>query len=167
MNTFFRQFKILLWKCWILKRRHYMSSFFEFFLPLLTSVTMVIAVSAFTPTKLKNPTKGSTGYQVGPTIFNYSTFDLNKNLNTMVSPLLMTSILYASSNNCTDKFMNEVKKELNSRINTPDPSHLHYEALKSEEEIDLKFSVFKGSYLKEIIFILNFIIFRSFYLLRK
>lgn len=143
MQLFLRQFKILLYKCYLLKKRHYIATLFEFFLPLLTSIIMVITVSSFRPGKTN--IKSDSGYQKGPTVYNTTAFDLNLNLNIMVEMKLEINFLIAPNSSCTDKFMAEFKEELNSRI-IGTPSSVNYLTFKNKEELDIYFSNFKGTY---------------------
>lgn len=141
MQLYLNQFNILLWKCYLLKKRHYIATFFEFFLPLLTSIIMVITVSSFGPGKASTG-KNDTGYQKGPVIYNDSVFDLNVNLNLLVglkeTLKLDVNYLLAPNSTCTERFMEEFKKELNSRV--IGPASLTYHWYKNKEELDLSFS---------------------------
>ena len=147
MQSFLRQFNILLWKCYLLKKRHWIATLFEFFLPLLTSIIMVITVSSFHPGKAN--TKSDSGYQKGPTVYNTSVFDLNLNLNLLLELKLEINFLIAPNSTCTDRFMDEFREELNSRLIGP-PSSLSYTTFKNKEELDLYFSNFKGRFIERV-----------------
>ena len=141
MQLFLRQFNILLWKCYLLKKRHYIGTIFEFFLPLLTSIIMVITVSSFHPGKAN--TKSDSNYQKGPTVYNASVFDLNLNLNVMLGLKMEVNFLIAPNSSCTDRFMGAFKEELNSRL-IGAPSSVSYHTFKNREELDIYFSNYKG-----------------------
>lgn len=147
MNLFVRQFTILLWKCWLLKRRHYVATFFEFFLPLLTSITMVITVSSFKSDRIKNA-KLDTGYQNGPTVYNVSSFDLMRNLNFLNQIDFDVYYMIAPENACTERFMGTFDGELRSRLLSP-PANLHYLKFKNKEELEIYFSKVKGRFLNQ------------------
>lgn len=144
MQLYLNQFNILLWKCYLLKKRHYIATFFEFFLPLLTSIIMVITVSSFGPGKAK--TKSDTGYQKGPVIYNESVFDLNLNLNLLVGLKAMkfeVNYLLAPNTTCTESIMQEFERELKNRVIGP-PS-LNYHWFHNKEELDLSYNTYKGN----------------------
>lgn len=141
MHLLIRQFNILLWKCYLLKKRHYIATLFEFFLPLLTSIIMVITVSSFHPGKTN--TKSDSGYQKGPVVYNQTVFDLTFNLNFLVELKLEINYLIAPNSTCTDRFMVEFKEELNKRI-IGTTSSIKYQTFKNKEELDIFFGNFKG-----------------------
>ena len=79
---FLKQLSILLWKCWIMRRRHYISSFFELVFPLSLAIIFAYHYKTMQESNGTNQMSNNTSAaRVPPTIFN-SSYSFNYSLNT-------------------------------------------------------------------------------------
>ena len=147
MSLFFRQFRILLWKNYLLKKRHYHLTFFEVFIPLITSVMMVITVSSFDPKKPLRPMDRSLNitkrYDENAIFYKQPVYDLSKNVNELFVDGLGLHFLVVPANPCTGRFVDKFDKELRRFVHKS-KSPINYSRLKKPDEIETKFSDLKG-----------------------
>lgn len=144
MNLLFRQFQILLWKNWLLKKRHFYSTFFEIILPLISSIMMVITVSSFDPKKsikrLPKMIRNSTA-QDEAIFFKEPVFDLNQSMIKFAFEKMDLEFMIVPDNVCTQKFIKSFDEEINKLVQKPKKI---YKKLDHEEQINFQFSQIKG-----------------------
>ena len=103
--VYFRQLKILLWKCWIMRRCHYISSIFELLIPLVMSITVALA-------SVMGQRSSQGDLHKPPTIFKTPqlTFDRNGCPSSYRSQF---NIWYAPENNFTNSLIKQIQRICN------------------------------------------------------
>ena len=144
----FNQLAILLWKSWITRRRHWISTIFELLTPLLLSLLVAyiyakgqeissqLSADMDTP-ELVTPTHKPSSV-VPPTIFKRPTISM-----TFGSDVLFTAnVIYGPSTPETDDIMRRIKDGVSfgllrlTKVETPDLVNAKMESLVSNEDID-------------------------------
>lgn len=98
-----KQLSILLWKCWIMRRMHIISTLFELFVPVILSFLMAWL--------LKDIRKKESEEWMGPVIYKLPTMNINLENNNFEA-----LIYYAPSDDFTNALMNRVKSFGNKTI---------------------------------------------------
>lgn len=143
MKLFLSQFRILFWKNWLLKKRHARLTFFEIFLPLISSIMMVVTISSIDSNKQQNVTSNSLGDDEQAIIkFPRPVYNLTANLNWFAHKEKLR-FYYTPPNKCTEKFMkffdHEAKSHQTNKLS------VEYWPLKYPEQLDKQFTQLKSN----------------------
>ncbi|RWS30311.1 ATP-binding cassette sub-family A member 1-like protein [Leptotrombidium deliense] len=126
------QFLILLWKCGILRKRHYISTLFEIILPLVTSAILAGVYSSQFKSNISHREMPTPGYHP-PVSFKDPTFDFEQFLITSLQQHVFVSILYCPRNAFTQNLTKEMNQVVNSFLGFDVP--LTFKGFDSEDEL--------------------------------
>ena len=142
---YFKQLRILLWKCWIMRRRHYISSIFELLVPLVLSIAIAsLYANGQSP-------KGSSGSQVEQQSsyvpaqnYSYPQITFTYGCPSIESKYFDATIYYAPENNITKSLMKQIQQFCN---------YVDLEGFKTVEEMNNRLNLLGGnnSYFSNVI----------------
>lgn len=121
MKLAFKQFRVLMWKCYIIRKRHWMTTLFEFFFSLVANIIMVAVVSKISH-KIHPTTAPSTDANrpLSEHLWNNETIwpDPQYRLSDHLWKFIFArpKILYTPQNNVTQRFMDELEFVLRERV---------------------------------------------------
>ncbi|RWS10623.1 ATP-binding cassette sub-family A member 1-like protein [Dinothrombium tinctorium] len=111
MYLLIQQFLILLWKCFTLRKRHFITTAFETILPLLTSATIALLYANLTREAPSNSTVRPQQEYAPPEKFLHPDFNLRTSF-TFDLGKSDQYVLFAPNNNFTRKFADEMRNVL-------------------------------------------------------
>ena len=136
MKLALKQFRVLMWKCYIIRKRHYLTTLFELGFALVANIIMVCVVNSIN-TKLQSYTEPAAGRSLSDhwsneTIWPEPQYQLSENLWKFI--FARPQILYTPQNNVTKRFMEELEFVLRERV-VALKTRVEYRGFDSEEEL--------------------------------
>ena len=144
---YFKQLRILLWKCWIMRRRHYISSLFELLIPLVLS----IAIASLYANQQSSKGFGGSEVEQQSSYEPAKTFSYPQITFTYGCPLsfgtneFRATIYYAPENDLTNSLMEQIQQFCNGVYSKP---------FKTVEEMNIRLNLLEGN---DSLFITNVI----------
>ena len=138
MKLAIKQFRVLMWKCYIIRKRHYLTTLFEFLFSLVANIIMVCVVNSINQ-KIHTTAAPSTDHRplsdhpwTNETIWPEPQYRLSDHLWKFI--FARPKILYSPQNSVTKRFMDELEFVLRERVVSL-KTRAEYYGFNNEEEL--------------------------------